>query len=222
MHYAGLSLQMFRLCQHSAVLRSARSLSRMSVRLRVTLLNGRQISLDVDPGSSLDELTQEAQVKLGVGRSRLFRGCDSLEGSSTVEAAGLRADDDLQLVAQTVQVYSSKRSLAFVAVLGDGSVVTWGHPTHGGDSSLVQSQLQKVKQIKASEEAFAAVMEDGSVVTWGSPSSGGDSSLAQPRLKNVQQIKASDGAFAAVLGMDLLSLGATVRKAVIAAWSKRG
>lgn len=31
---------------------------------------------------------------------------------------------------------------AFAAVLGDGSVVTWGDPASGGDSSSVQNQLK--------------------------------------------------------------------------------
>ena len=30
---------------------------------------------------------------------------------------------------------------AFAALLGDGSVVTWGHPKLGGDSSAVKEQL---------------------------------------------------------------------------------
>ena len=39
---------------------------------------------------------------------------------------------------------------AFAAILGDGSVVTWGHARHGGDSSAVQEQLRDVQQIQAS------------------------------------------------------------------------
>ena len=52
----------------------------------------------------------------------------------------------------------------------DGSVVTWGSPDSGGDSSAVP---------------FAAVLEDGSVVTWGSPDSGGDSFAVQDQLRNL-------------------------------------
>ena len=60
---------------------------------------------------------------------------------------------------------------AFAAILGDGSVVTWGHVCLGGDSSAVQEQLKNVKQIQASFNAFAAIL--GRL------------------LKNVQQIQAS-------------------------------
>ena len=75
------------------------------------------------------------------------------------------------------QIQSSGR--AFAAILGDGSVVTWGHADSGGNSRAVQGQLKKVQQIQASSAyhgAFAAILGDGSVVTWGYVDSGGDSS----------------------------------------------
>ena len=64
----------------------------------------------------------------------------------------------------------------FAAILSDGSVVTWGDPDYGGDSSEVQDRLKSVQQIQATDSAFAAILADGSVVTWGNPASGGDSS----------------------------------------------
>ena len=89
---------------------------------------------------------------------------------------------------------------AFAAILADGSVVTWGDASFGGDSSVVQDQLRDVQQIQASGHAFAAILGDGSVVTWGSARHGGDSSAVQDQLRDVQQIQASFGAFAAILG----------------------
>ena len=86
------------------------------------------------------------------------------------------------------------------AIVGDGSVVTWGDAWCGGDSSAVQNQLKNVQHIQASAGAFAALLSDGSVVTWGAARCGGDSRAVQDRLKNVQQIQASCGAFAAILG----------------------
>jgi alpha-tubulin suppressor-like RCC1 family protein len=56
---------------------------------------------------------------------------------------------------------------AFAAILADGSVVTWGNPRSGGDSSAVQEELKNVQEIKASCSEFAAILADGSVVTWG-------------------------------------------------------
>jgi len=33
---------------------------------------------------------------------------------------------------------------AFAAILADGSVVTWGNPSRGGDSTRVQEQLKHI------------------------------------------------------------------------------
>ena len=38
---------------------------------------------------------------------------------------------------------------AFAAILGDGSVVSWGRDRVGGDSSAVQDQLKNVRQLQA-------------------------------------------------------------------------
>ena len=74
---------------------------------------------------------------------------------------------------------------AFAAILEDGSVVTWGDPDDGGDSSAVQDQLKSVRQVQATYAAFAAILEDGSVVTWGHPGcGGGDSSAVQDQLED--------------------------------------
>ena len=63
-------------------------------------------------------------------------------------------------------------SSAFAAVLGDGSVVTWGDPWTGGNSNAVQGCLTDVQKIQASARAHAAILGDGSVVTWGDPELG--------------------------------------------------
>jgi Ca2+-binding RTX toxin-like protein len=60
---------------------------------------------------------------------------------------------------------------AFAAIKDDGSVVTWGYASYGGDSTAVATALngsnnvQDVKQIYSSNYAFAALRADGSVVT---------------------------------------------------------
>ena len=68
---------------------------------------------------------------------------------------------------------------AFAAILGDGSVVTWGSVYFGGGSSAVQAQLKNVQQIQASDEASAAILGDGSVVTWGSADYGGAAAVCK-------------------------------------------
>jgi len=57
--------------------------------------------------------------------------------------------------------------LAFAALKEDKTVVTWGSADHGGDSSSVQSQLQQVQAMYATNGLFSALKQDGSVVTWG-------------------------------------------------------
>ena len=59
---------------------------------------------------------------------------------------------------------------AFAMIKADGSVVTWGYGSNGGDSTLVARQLNgtvDVMQIFSANYAFAALRADGSVVTWG-------------------------------------------------------
>ena len=95
------------------------------------------------------------------------------------------------------QVQATK--FAFAALLADGSVVTWGDPRYGGDSSKVQSRLQGVEQVEATHMAFAAILRDGSVVTWGFPLGGSDTSDVRDELRNVKQVRGTSSAFAAIL-----------------------
>jgi hypothetical protein len=98
----------------------------------------------------------QVTVAVPSGRSKQF----SIPQSSKVE--------DLRVLAQ--------KSCAFAAILADGSVVTWGNPYYGSDSSEAQDQLKGVRQIQSTGAAFAAIVADGSVVTWGFSHYGGDSS----------------------------------------------
>lgn len=89
---------------------------------------------------------------------------------------------------------------SFAAILADGSVVTWGNPFSGGDSSAIQDQLWNVQQIQSTRLAFAAILANGSVVTWGYPDFGGDSNQVQAQLlQNVHQIQATNCSVAAIL-----------------------
>ena len=74
-------------------------------------------------------------------------------------------------------------------ILGNGSVVTWGHSRHGGDSRKVQPELNDVVCIQSSGYAFAAIRRHGSVVTWGHSGCGGDSRDVQDQLQDVQLLR---------------------------------
>ena len=98
----------------------------MSLRLGIAFLSGRCEYIEGEPQDSLDVLRQQAQVALGVGRSSLVSSSgEALHGTRTVEEAGLRMEDMLTLQTRQVLVFGSRRSSAFAAILGDGSVVTW-------------------------------------------------------------------------------------------------
>lgn len=91
---------------------------------------------------------------------------------------------------------------AFAACEGDGSVVSWGSPFAGGDTSEVEHELMDVQEVAANLMAFAAIRVDGSVVVWGHQSCGGqiDESLQAKLSENggVRRIVTTDRAFAAL------------------------
>eukprot|EP00439_Symbiodinium_sp_Y106_P008321 s90_g1.t1 len=154
----------------------------MSITVEVGLLSGNSVTVQASP-------------HLG----RLLDSCGRvLDPCAAIKTAGIQNDDTLTLHIYQTQTQASPD--AFAAILGDGSVVTWGSTRSGGDSSSVQDQLKNVQQIQASSGAFAAILGDGSAVTWGAHSHGGDSRAVQHQLNNVQQIQATDYAFAAILG----------------------
>ena len=132
----------------------------------------------------------EPKVVAAVGAFALW--CAEVDGSELPWIQGL-----VVTAPQSAQECAARAAwFAFAAILGDGSVVTWGDARFGGDSSKVQAQLRNVKEVEATQSAFAAILADGSVVTWGDPTSGGDSSTVQDQLMNVQQIRATGYAFA--------------------------
>ena len=88
-------------------------------------------------------------------------------------------------------------SAAFAAIRRDGTVVVWGDPDLGADTSLAKS-LANVQRIEATAGAFAAIHDDGQVTAWGLKDLGGDASAVQEELLQVRSISASGGAFAAI------------------------
>ena len=161
----------------------------MAIVVDVTLLSGQSVSLEADLTASVQGLAERARKALRVGRGRLFTSSGSvLDGDTKLGAAQLQTGDCLTLQVGTIRICGDTH--CFAAILGDGSVATWGDEDYGGDCSSAQDRLKDVQQIQASEGAFAAILGDGSVVTWGDAESGGDSSSVQDQLKNVQQIQA--------------------------------
>ena len=89
---------------------------------------------------------------------------------------------------------------AFAALKGNGSVVSWGAPSYGGDSrALAYQHSAGVSQIFCTSYAFAALKRDGSVVSWGEDWAGGNSGAVAGKLSaDVRQIFSTAYAFAAL------------------------
>ena len=71
----------------------------------------------------------------------------------------------------------TSNSIAFAALRADGSVVTWGSSTSGGDSSSVANRLRhgvtKLFSVGGSNMGFwnfGALFDDDSALMWGSSS----------------------------------------------------
>ncbi|CAE7222510.1 atzF [Symbiodinium sp. KB8] len=198
-HMAGLPLSPQLTERGGRFMRAARTSPRYRLVAFDEMKPPRRVTVDADLNEEVGTLKRRAQIALGVGRGRLVGSSRSvLDASSPIKRVRLQNGDLLTVHINRVQVQACRPS--FAAILGDGSVVTWGGAAFGGDHSAVQDQLKNVQQIQASDAAFAAILGDGSVVTWGSAAFGGDSSDVQDQLKNVQQIQASSQAFAAILG----------------------
>ncbi|MEI6746335.1 MAG: hypothetical protein WCL34_10260 [Methylococcaceae bacterium] len=103
---------------------------------------------------------------------------------------------------KVTKIYISGNS--FAALRQDGSVVTWGDSSFGGDSQSVESQLDgsiDVIKINSNGDAFSALRADGSVVTWGDKSSGGDNSVVANELDGkikVTDVYPNNGGFSAL------------------------
>ena len=178
----------------------------MSPTVEVSLISGKTVSLQTHEDESVDSLRVRAQRALGAGKGRLLDSTGSvLDGGASLKKARLQyaawraQPQPLTFQVRRVDILGSKA--AFAAILGDGSVATWGDARKGGDSSAVRDQLKNVQQIQATDRAFAAILGDGSVLAWGQASSGGHCwSAICDQLKNVHHIQATRYAFAAILG----------------------
>ena len=156
----------------------------MSITLHVSLLSGRTVPIEIGLDVDVGVFKRWAERALSVGKGRLIHSSGSvLDEGKTIGQSELCNDDILSLHIRPIAIHAAadihERTSAFVAVLGDGSVVAWGEDSRGGGSSDVRDQLRNVQHIQCSWGAFAAILADGSVVTWGYARHGGDSSAVQ-------------------------------------------
>ena len=130
----------------------------MYITVHVSLLSGRTVSLETTPEGFAD-VQSRAEQALEM-RGRLI---DS-DGGALSKRIKLRHNQSLTLSHSSTQCQGRA---CIAAILGDGSVETWGMADKGGDCSSVRDQLKNVKKFQVLENAFAAILDDGSVVSWG-------------------------------------------------------
>ena len=111
----------------------------MAIVVDVTLISGQRVSLEADLSASVQSLAECAGRALGVGQGRLLSSSGSiLDRDTKLGEAKLQTGDCLTLQVGAVRIRGGDGG--FAAILGDGSVVTWGrHNTACGDSSSVQT-----------------------------------------------------------------------------------
>ncbi|MGJ0623279.1 hypothetical protein [Xenorhabdus bovienii] len=127
------------------------------------------------------EMDQVVDIS-ATGYSMFFRDANLTIKMTTTSAFvdGLYIPDYVSSMTNIVQVATT--AFACAALRSDGTVVTWGRPEYGGDSSDVSSQLTKVRAIYSTGAAFVALTVDKRVVTWGNSGGGGNSSAVQSQL----------------------------------------
>ncbi|CAE7940191.1 HERC2 [Symbiodinium sp. KB8] len=149
--------------------------------------------VEVAPESSVCELQRLAQGQLG-SRGKLWTSAGESLSAGTVRQAQLCDGDVLTLQTRPLQLVEG--SYCWACIMYDGSVVTWGDTSHGGDSWAVRERLRNVKQVAAAGAALAAVTEDGSVEVWGPL---GLENMPAPKLSGVRELIASAFSFAALM-----------------------
>ncbi|CAE7748222.1 unnamed protein product, partial [Symbiodinium pilosum] len=170
------------------------------------------VVLDAEPGSTVGDLRRRAERELCTGLCKLISESGRLLPElATIDEVGLKSGEHLTAAVRQPQIAATLT--AFALLRADGSVVTWGEPNQGGDSSEVQEDLHDILDIQASdyafaarradgcvaaERAFAAILSDGSVVAWGDSYNGGDCTAVSHELQQVKHIQASRLAFAAL------------------------
>ncbi|CAE7172104.1 unnamed protein product, partial [Symbiodinium necroappetens] len=173
----------------------------MTITVHASLLSGHGISLAAEPHWDVGSLCLKVQQELGLSRIKVVTARGTvLGGAATLQEAGIEDGEALGVVVKDIEIVGTYDGRAFAMIGRDGSVVTWGQDSLGGDSTEVQHQLRNVQQIKGTRGAFAAILEDGSVCTWGETRQDVTFEAVCPELRDVRKLQASFGAFAAVRG----------------------
>jgi len=133
-----------------------------------------------------------------IGLLTTSRGFVALNADGTVESHGLGHPATLPDLAGVTRLYEN--TFAYAALRSDGSVVAWGDPLYGGNTSDLSYQLQSgVVDVAVGGKMFAALKDDGSVVAWGVGFNDVDGFIPfDEGLSNVARLYTNTTAFAAL------------------------
>ncbi len=126
-------------------------------------------------------------------------GVDSRGGDSSSVSTELSTGPSVRYIRASGGYSATLPGGAFTAVKSDGTIVTWGTTTHGGDSSSITSILAAnggVKEIYANFYSFAIIMNnEDTVITYGHKDYGGGLDF---NVKSVKIIFSTANAYAAL------------------------
>jgi len=139
----------------------------MAITVNVVLLSGRAVPIAAVPDSPVFVVQSQAQKTFELQIERLLAADRVLTPRRTLKEEQVADGTVLTAIIRRDRLFSCRWSAAFTLVRSDGSVVTWGDPDRGGDSSRVQARLQDIDTVLGAEYAQAALLLDGTVVMWG-------------------------------------------------------
>ena len=83
---------------------------------------------------------------------------------------------------------------AYAAITSNGSVISWGSTSSGGNlGNATQRLTSNVTAVFSNARAFAALKADGSVVSWGATASGGNSTIVNYLNSNLVEASSVSG-----------------------------
>lgn len=173
------------------------------ITVSIVKMNGKTLkSVVLDLSDTVRTLRGIASEALGGQSCRLAADATFLGSGLTLAQAGLYDGAAVTAVATSgiLQMAGSAGGGGAV-VKADGSVVTWGPSSVGGDASAVAEELRAdVDTVVATSAAFAALKDSGTVVAWGHPDSGGmiPKDIEPMLAAGVKQLVATSDTFAAL------------------------
>ena len=125
------------------------------IQISVALPSGHVELLSLLPSSTVQEARTEAEGAFGKKFLRLITAKNLIlaDPEKTLEEAEIEDGECLTALVLQPQLAATNSAFALWCD-GDSTIITWGTPGSGGDSSTVQDQLKGVQQIQATKSGL--------------------------------------------------------------------